>query len=126
MQSRFVTFIFSELDNLPVLFDYIIENYDNVYLNPTEPEIKKSFIVKDNTFILRPSISEEPSHDHIASIEKILIDLFIEKDRIKLISGLEFDRIFQNVTSDSRINIARLLRYAKRREIRSKIKEKIH
>jgi hypothetical protein len=126
MQARYITYIFSETDNLPVLYNHLIQKHDNVYLNPTKWEIKKNFIIKEKTYILRPSISEEPSAEHMASIEKILIDLFLEKDRIDLISGAEFDTIFKNVITDSRINIARLLRYAKRREIRSKIKGNIH
>lgn len=124
MPASFVTFIYSGYDDLPVLYQSLINQYNNIYLNPREFEIKKSFVIQESTFVLRPSITEEPAQEHLAFIEKILVDLYLEMKRIKLISGAEYDRIFKNILSDSRINIARLLRYAKRREVRDHIKEK--
>ena len=118
--------IYSGGDDLPVLYDFLINKYENVYLNPVESEIKKSFVIKESTFVLRPSITEEPVDGHWATIEKILVDLYLEANRVKLVSLTEYDRILNNIISDARINIARLLRYAKRREIRDQIKKKIH
>lgn len=122
----YVTFIFSDLDSLRILFNYVREHFENVYLNPRQDEVRKNFVIKDSTFVLRPSITEEPRKGHFATIEKILVDLYLEKDRMVLIDGSEYNRIFRNVVTASRINVSSMLRYATRREVKNIMLEKFH
>ncbi len=126
LQARFVTFVYTEQDYLPVLFDFLREKNPNIYLNPRQEETRKNFIILDDTFVLRSSITEEPQNKHYAEIEKILIDLFIEKDRLTLIDTSEYKRIFENIIFSQRVKIAKLIRYASRREVKSPILKLIH
>lgn len=126
LQARFVTFIYSDWDTLTTLFAQIRHKYDNIYLNPKKEEVYKNFEIGEHTLVLRPTISEAPVNKNYATIEKILVDLYLEKDRLILINGSEYDRVFKNVIRPSRINISKLLRYSKRREVKDQILEKIY
>jgi hypothetical protein len=117
-----VTFVYAERDYLSSLFDTLKSTEYSVFLNPTQLESRKIFTISEKTIVLRPSISEEPLQTHLATIEKILADLFIESDKLDLIDKSEFSTIFSNISNHFRINIPRLLRYSKRRKIDKEIK----
>jgi hypothetical protein len=113
-----VTFIYTATDSLSSLNDYLLQKNYNVYNNPGKPLVKEYFNLKENTVVIRPSITEEPVAEYYSSIEKILVDLFLEIDKLKLFEKSEYSRLFNNVICSARINIAKMLRYSKRREIR--------
>lgn len=113
-----VTFIYTAADSLYSLNDYLLQKNYNVYNNPGKPLVKEYFSLKENTIVLRPSITEEPVEEYYSAIEKTLVDLFLEIDKLKLFEKSEYNRLFNNVICSARINIAKLLRYSKRREIR--------
>jgi len=48
----------------------------------------------------------------------MLLDLFVEKDKLFLMDEAEYNRVFQNLALSYRINLARLLRYADRRKVK--------
>jgi len=120
-----IHFIYSDFESLNSLYDYLKDKKFNVYNNPDKHILESHFDLKENTIILRPSISEESSVDNFSSIEKILIDLFIESNKLNLFDRSEYKRIFYNIICASRINIAAMLRYSKRREIRKIFVDKI-
>lgn len=113
-----VTFIYAATDSLSSLNDYLLQKNFNVYNNPGKPLVKEYFNLKEKTVVLRPSITEEPVEEYYSSIEKILIDLYLEIDKLNLFEKSEYNRLFSNVICSARINIAKMLRYSKRREIR--------
>jgi hypothetical protein len=45
--------------------------------------------------------------------------MFLEKDRLRLMDGAEYERIFRNLILSLRINMPRLLRYADRRKVKN-------
>lgn len=120
-----VVFIYTDFESLNPLYDYLKDKNLNVYNNPDKKILSSHFDIKDNTILLRPSISEEPSENNFSTIEKILIDLFIESSKLNLFDRTEYKRIFYNVICSSRINIAAMLRYSKRREIRKTFVDKV-
>ena len=126
LQTKFVSFVFSETDYLTTLFDALREKYSNVYFNPRQEETKKNFVIRESTIVLRPSVTEEPLQDNFATIEKILVDLFLEKERLNLIDVSEYNHVFGQAIYSSRINIAVLLHYAKMRGVKNEIKSQIH
>ncbi|MBC8400724.1 MAG: hypothetical protein H8E14_04480 [Candidatus Marinimicrobia bacterium] len=75
---------------------------------------------------MRPEISEEPREGYFARIEKILVDLYFEKEKLSLIDDWEYDQIIENLVEQFRIDAAKLVRYAKRREVKKIFVNKIH
>jgi len=122
LPSQFVTFIYTDKDFLQSVKDFLIEDNYNVYLNPHKIEAEKFVELKTQTIILRPSVSSRISKvKNWAKIEKILVDLFMEKKKIGFIDEGEYKRIFSNVIISYRINIAEMLDYSHDRKIKDEI-----
>jgi hypothetical protein len=115
LPGKFVTFIYAEKNTEDAVYDYLSGELNNVYQDPDKKEVKKQFRLEKDTYVVRTVIQDEPKDNHFATIEKILVDLFVEKDRLNLINVFEFNQIFTNIAGGNRINIASLLSYAKKR-----------
>jgi len=122
LPSQFITFIYADRDFLQSVKGFLMENDYNVYLNPYKIEAEKFVELKIDTIILRPSISSRvPREKNRAKIEKILVDLFMEMKKISLIDEEEYTKIISNIILNYRINMAEMLDYADRRELKEQI-----
>lgn len=122
LPSQFVIFLYTDKDFLSTLRDLLNENNYNVYLNPYKADAEKFVELKIKTIILRPSVSSRVSKEkNLATIEKILVDLFMEMKKISLIDKEEYTKIFSNIIFNYRINIAEILDYAHNRKIKDQI-----
>jgi len=123
---RFVTLLYVDIDDVMPLFEFLREDNFNVFANPGKAETQKQFMIKERTIVIRPQISEAPVEEHHATIEKLLVDLFVEKDRLMLMDGAEYGRVARNIVGSARINMARMLRYARRREMHQDLLNVLH
>jgi len=122
LPSQFVTFIYTDKDFLSTLRDFLTENYYHIYLNPSKIEAEKFIELKTKTIILRPSASSRVSKEkNLTKIEKIIVDLFMEMKKIPLIDKNEYIKIVSNIIFNYRINMAEMLDYADRREIKERV-----
>lgn len=111
----------TEKDSIESLFYHIQENHKNVYLNPGKDVIRDYVVREKEAIIVKPIISRSPiqtlnSEIEIASLEKILVDLFCDKDLFISYQGTELENIFSNAWKRYSINLSALLNYAKRRK----------
>jgi hypothetical protein len=125
LMSQFTHFVFVEVDAISSISDYLREQGYQTYANPQKLEVEKYFHASPKTVVIRPSITREPVEGHFAKVEKILIDLFIERDRLFLMDEAEYERVFRNLVLSNRINMARLLGYAERRKIEDSLRKNI-
>jgi len=122
LPTQFVIFIYTDKDFLQSVKDFLIENNYNVYLNPHKIEAEKFVELKTQTIILRPSISSRVSKEkNLTKIEKILVDLFMEMKKISFIDEAEYTKIISNIILNYRINMAEMLDYADRREVKERV-----
>lgn len=121
MMSRFTTFLYTESDAIFPVTGLLQERGYTVYPNPRQTEVEKYVASSDRRIIVRQLLTEEPVEGHFATIEKTLVDLYLEKDRLFLMDLAEFRRIFENIIFANRINMGRLLRYAQRRKVKPSI-----
>jgi len=119
-------FVYAEKEGLNAVFEYLHEHNPNSYLNPQKRDIERSFRVTDNAIVVRPAISEEPKNGDYATIEKILVDLFIERIKLDLFDEWEYMRLLKTIVTQYRIDMAGLVRYAGRREVKEKMIKMIH
>ena len=117
IMTNFVTFIFTDNDAMLSIANFLEEEGVRSIINPQKAEAEKYFNVSSVQIVLRPQITREPVEGDCAMIEKILIDLFIEKDRLQLLDGEEYRKIFRNLIYSQRINMAKLMEYAERRKM---------
>jgi hypothetical protein len=119
LMGRFTSFLHTESDAIVPVTDFLLKHKYVAYPNPKQVEVEKYVATSDGRIIVRQLITEEPAEGHYATIEKILVDLFLEKDRLFLMDLAEFTRIFENIVFAHRINMGRLLRYAERRKVKT-------
>ena len=115
--SKFVTFIYVDLDFIKIIADFLRESGYNVYEKPTKSEIEKQFKIVNKTVIILPSIYNQPkSNEYFAPIEKNLVDFLMENRNFKIMELSETEKVFNNVLTSGRVNIATILSYSKRRK----------
>ncbi len=111
------------------IFNFLFEKYPHVLYKPSTDEYYK--YVGDETIVVKKLISEAPAplnELHLASLEKVLVDLFGKDISGELIPRSEYRAIFEDSFKRYDINSAMLFRYARRRgnaeQIRNFIQEK--
>jgi len=119
MMTQFTIFLYTDVDAIETVGKHLKDKEYNVYRNPQQSEVDKYFEPSPSTVVVRQSITEEPVNGYYATVEKILVDMFLEKDRLRLMDGAEYERIFRNLILSLRINMPRLLRYADRRKVKN-------
>jgi hypothetical protein len=96
------------------VFEAINENYDYLTLyKPTEREL--TLYPDVTTIIVCTLTSEAPVKNHEAPIEKLLVDLYANKYIKYMVNRGDFDFIFEEAFEKYDVNVAAMLRYAKRR-----------
>lgn len=122
LPSQFITFVFSNKDYLENLKDFLSDKDFNVYLNPQKGEAEKFVHLKEKNVVLRPSITyREPKSKYYAKVEKIIVDLYMEAKRMKLIDLEEYKRIVSNIIGNYRVKMSEMLDYAHNRKVRNDI-----
>lgn len=119
LMTNFTRFVCTDFDTMPSIVEFLKDHGYHAYLDPKRKEANKYFDPSLNAVVVRASIKREPVEGIYATVEKILVDLFIEKDQLSLMDGAEYERVFRNLVLSNRINIARLLEYAERRKIKT-------
>jgi hypothetical protein len=118
--------IFIEVEDMldESIFHLLFTKYPHVLLNPTIDEYYK--YAGDETIVVRKLITEAPpafgSYKQ-ASLEKILVDLFGRGLAGNLISKSEYRAIYEDSFKKYNINLAKMYRYARRRNVERAIKD---
>lgn len=124
--TKNIYFVHSEKDALQSIGESLKENKYSVFVDPTQKtEIEKYVSFDKDTVILRPSYTKVKTKDHIPLIENILVDLYLESDRLNIIDRSEYDRILDYFLSQYRLNISHLLRYAENRKVEIQLKNRL-
>ncbi len=117
LMSHFTTILYTETDAISAITEFLQSRKHTVFSNPKQAEVEKYVAATNRRIIVRPLVTKEPIEGHYATIEKILIDLFLEKDRLFLMDRAEYKRIFETIIFSKRIIMGRLFGYAERRKI---------
>ena len=113
--GKFVAFVQTDPDALESVFEFLRDAGYDAHLNPTGQE-KKRFMVRQKTVVVRRRTSGAPTDGHFASIESILVDLYLETNRLGLMDLEEFRGMARRLVASSRIEMSSLVSYAERRE----------
>lgn len=111
------------------LFDFIQGNTSvDVFLSPNPEEIGRYVSFKNEPVIVSHFFSQSPKSGrgvkhHYARIEKILVDIFVDKSLFFPYQGAELVNIYENFYTRFIINENSLFRYAQRRSALGDLKE---
>ncbi len=117
-------FVDVEPDCTDFVFETLHDTFSDVLYCPTSEQYHRQRGA-DVTIIVEKLISESPRpyEEHSAPLEKILVDLFSRKLTGKLLPRSEYPVIFEDCFQRFRIDEAKMLRYARRRNIENDIRE---
>ena len=91
----------------------------DAWANPGKADIERFVRPGEKTVVLRPSIVKQPeSKDHVAPIEKVLIDLMSEASKLQLMDSTEAQRILDTALGSGLMQLTVMFGYAEtKREI---------
>lgn len=110
-----VAFVHAPSDALEAVGDLLKSKGYAVWVNPTGRD-KQRFGVGENTVVLRPAVSRAPGEGHDAAPEAVLVDLFMELERLNLMDPHEFRGMAGELAKSSRLDVPDLITYASRRK----------
>ena len=113
--AKFVTFVHTERDSMPSVFEFLRDQGFDAHLNP-RGSTAGQFAIRDRTVVVRPRVTTQPVEEHLVTIEGLLVDLLVESRALGLMDSAEYFQIFGNATSQGRISMASLVDYARQRQ----------
>ncbi|ACD95129.1 DUF6577 family protein [Trichlorobacter lovleyi] len=121
------TFLYAESDTLNSVADALRGIGWNAWANPVKNVVDQLLQPSEKTIVLRPTKTDQPNaKEHIAAIEKALVDLVIEANKLKLMDSAEVQRIIDTALGSGLLQLTVLFGYAE--DLKKKIdsKEIIH
>jgi hypothetical protein len=124
------SYIIIEVENeaLYSIFSHLQETEKDVFI--FSKSVSTNFYyssLKDNSIILKGLISRAPlmhqDRVYMPKVEKLLVDLFVDKKIFIMYQGQELINIFENIHEKYGINFTTLFRYAQRRNAKTDISE---
>lgn len=95
------------------------KKYQNIYINPTKQIIEAYISENQSSIVILPMISRSPIQVvegiNFPTLEKILIDVFTERDLFYAYQGEELKNIFRSAFNLYCVNYSKLFNYSKRR-----------
>ncbi len=120
LPGRFITILQVEKDALEPVYEFLkSQNFGTVYFQPNEKEVERYIFEAEQPIILQSLISKTPTQKvgKVATItlEKMIVDLFCEKNLFIAFQGSELVHIINNAYDRYAINFTTLFHYASRR-----------
>ncbi len=116
-----------EKDVLESVFYSIKESFNSTFKKPAKELLEEFIITRQNSIIVNSFVSEAPIQNiknvPTSSLEKILVDLYCDKNLFYFLQGYELVNIYKNAFDKYTINKSKLLRYADRRRKKTEIDE---
>lgn len=126
--ARNIIFLDVENDGCEFVYSSLSEKFlGKILLRPTTKEM--TYYSTDNAVLIERLVSESPANSeniHIASIEKIIVDLFANKTLMTLVSKGDYADILENIFSKYQVDEKKMFRYARRRNKEAEIREYIN
>ena len=125
--GKFISIIEVENGAEETVFYHLKANYNNVFIKPNLQELEWYIYNNSSSIVVKRLVSQAPLSDnkHIVTpkLEKILIDVFVEKDFFYPYQGQELINIYKYIFQYYQISLKSLVRYAERRKCKGPLKE---
>lgn len=127
MAANNILYVETQRDTCDSAFNVLKDAGKAVYVRPDKDMINRYVSLSESVVFVKPLISESPVNSldiemKVPTLEKLLVDINADDDFFYL-QGEEAFFIFRNAVERYGINEARLLRYARRRNLEHVIKE---
>lgn len=116
--------LYAESDTLEAVAETLTNEGWQAWANPRQADVERFVRPGEKTVVLRPSVSKQPEDkDHAVPIEKSIVDLFVETEKLKLMDRAEVQGILDSILKAGLMQIPTMLGYAERRKQEIKSEE---
>jgi hypothetical protein len=120
-------FLYAEEDALESVGAALREAGWDAWVNPGKSDSGRFVRPGAMTVVLRPSVAKQPAcNAHVVAIEKALVDLIIEAEKLKLMDQTEVQLILDSALGSGLLKIPVLFGYAETKRVHIQSKEIIH
>ncbi|WP_298273238.1 DUF6577 family protein [Geobacter sp.] len=120
-------FLYAEEDTLESVGVALREAGWDAWVNPGKSDAERFVRPGAMTVVLRPSIAKQPTcNAHVAPIEKALVDLTIEANKLQLMDQAEVQRILDSALGSGLLKLPVLFGYAETKRVHIESKEIVY
>lgn len=125
--GKFFSIIEVESGAEETVFYFLKEDYNNIFLEPTRQELEWYIYNSNYSIVIKRLLTQAPVSHNLEPVtpklEKILIDVFKERDFFYPYEGNELNNIFNYAFQYYQISLKTLFRYAGRRRCKESLKK---
>ncbi|MCX6325624.1 MAG: hypothetical protein NT144_03070 [Bacteroidia bacterium] len=126
--GKYIIILQVERDASEPVFEFLkVQNFGRVYIQPEEKEIDRYIFETEQSIVLQSLVSRAPTQRvggaFTITIEKLIVDLFSDKNLFLAFQGSELVHIVNNAFQRYSINFTKLIHYAGRRRRGKDIKQ---
>lgn len=114
-QTHNITFVEVEADAIRPIADRISRDYRFVMVEKASRVAPKDFDITRDPIVVRLLIKGSPRKGHTPTLEKMLVDLFVIKDKYLTMPDNDYWELWRSIDGLFRINVSALITYAKSR-----------
>lgn len=112
-------------DAMESVFALFQETKSNVFLNPNKHDVETYLMTGKSNIVVKNLVVESPiqlqDKIYVPKIEKIIVDLFVDKDLFIMYQGQELANIYEALFETYSINQSTLNRYATKRKVKERL-----
>ena len=118
----------TEKDVCESAFNLLSQEYSGrTFLDPTRVTMERYVLPQHDSILISRLVTQAPKRTvqgiPFPKVEKILVDIFVDRDKYYYFQGEELARIFENAFSIYWISEKTLIRYAGRRKVSAKLRQ---
>ncbi|MBU4343029.1 MAG: hypothetical protein KKG21_03365 [Candidatus Omnitrophica bacterium] len=114
-QTHNITFVEVEADAMRPVADSISRDYRFVMIEKASRVRNKDFDITRDPIVVRLLIKGSPRKGHTPTLEKMLVDLFVIKDKYSTMTDSDYWELWCSIDELFRVNVSALIAYAKTR-----------
>lgn len=114
-QTHNITFVEVEADAIRPVADKISRDYRFVMVEKASRVAPKDFDITRDPIIVRLLVKDSPRKGHMPTLEKMLVDLFVIKDKYSTMADSDYWELWRSIDGFFRVNVRALIAYAKSR-----------
>ncbi len=114
-QTHNITFVEVEADAIRPVADRVLRDYRFVMVEKSSRVAPKDFDITRDPIVVRLLIKGAPRKEHTPALEKMLVDLFVIKDKYSTMTDSDYWELWRSIDGLFRINVSALIAYAKSR-----------
>lgn len=114
-QTHNITFVEVEIDAIHPVAESISRNYRFVMVEKASRVAPKNFDITRDPIVVKLLIKGSPKKGHTPTLEKMLVDLFVIKDKYSTMADGDYWELWRSIDELFRVNVSSLIAYAKSR-----------